>query len=61
MLTVFPGLKRPPSFANYSLIEKYIREMNLVIDRVVGLMFFTCSLCIGWDQMGFWYVFAAPL
>ena len=42
---VFPGLKWPPFFANYSLmvilIEKLIREMNLDIDHVIELFFST--------------------
>ena len=40
---VFPGLKWPPFFANYSLmvilIEKIIREMNLDIYRVIEFIF----------------------
>ena len=42
---VFPGLKWPPFFANYSLmvilIEKLIREINLVIYRVIEFIFST--------------------
>ena len=44
---VFPGLKWPPLFANYSLmvilIEKLIREMNLdtCIYRVIEFIFST--------------------
>ena len=42
---VFPGLKWPPFFANYFLmvilIEKWIREMNLNIDRIIELIFST--------------------
>ena len=42
---MFPGLKWPPFFANYSsmaiLIEKWIREMNYDIDRVIELIFST--------------------
>ena len=42
---VFPGLKWPPFFANYSLmvilIEKIIREMNLDIYRVIEFNFST--------------------
>ena len=40
---MFPGLKWPPLFANYSLmvtlIEKLIREMNLDIYRVIEFIF----------------------
>ena len=40
---MFPELKWPPFFANYSLmvilIEKLIREMNSDIDRVIELIF----------------------
>ena len=48
--TVFPGIKCPPFFADYSLmiilIDKEIREMNLGIDRVIEIIFFTpiCGL-----------------
>ena len=42
---VFPGLKWPPLFANYSLmgifIEKLIREMYLDIYRVIEFIFST--------------------
>ena len=42
---VFPGLKWPPLFANYSLmvilIEKIIRELNLDIYRVIEFIFST--------------------
>ena len=42
---VFPELKWPLFFANYSLmvilIEKWIREMHLDIDRVIELIFST--------------------
>ena len=42
---VFPGLKWPLLFANYSLmvilIEKLIREMNLDIYRVIEFIFST--------------------
>ena len=44
-VNMFPGLKRPPFFANYSLmvilIEKLIREMNLDINRVIEFIFST--------------------
>ena len=42
---VFPGLKWPPFFANYSLmvilIGKLITEMNLDIYRVIEFIFST--------------------
>ena len=42
---VFPGLKWPPLFANYSLmailIEKLIREINLDVYRVIESIFST--------------------
>ena len=42
---VFPELKWPPFFANYSLmvilIEKLIREMNLDIYHVIEFIFST--------------------
>ena len=41
---MFPGLKCPPFFANYSLMmilnEKLIREMSLDIYRVIEFIFF---------------------
>ena len=44
-IIVFPELKWPPFFANYSLmvilIEKLIREMNLDIYRVIEFIFST--------------------
>ena len=43
--TVYPGLKWPPFFANYSLmvilIEKLIRKMNIDIYRVIEFIFST--------------------
>ena len=45
LTNVFPGLKWPPLFANFSLmvilIEKLIREMNLDIYRVIEFILST--------------------
>ena len=53
--TVFPGIKWPPLFADYSLminlIEKANRGMNLGIYRVDEINFFHLNMWfyLGWD------------
>ena len=63
---VVPGLKRPRSFANYSLmvilIEKLIRETNLDIDRIIELIFpHKCEFLHRLGLDGICCVFSAPL